>query len=211
MTAAARHHLFAGLLPGCFATLVLVSTPTLGQSAGDTKAFENKQYNFSVALSVDCRHEEGPGTLDAFCSPDMEHDGSRAVSTRLSALSLQISAETVASDAGKTPSALAQQYTEAMFKAELPEAVCGESDSTRAMVQNVNPSNDETSVVYTADVVCAGVRFLQLRQRTASVRYVIAPTGRYRLIARAASEEFEKQKARIEAFFASFAVTPATR
>jgi hypothetical protein len=211
MTGGARHHLFASLLAGCCALVVLIAAPAFGQSSDDARRIDNTQYNFSVMLSAECRYEEGPGTLDATCSPDIEQGDSRAPAGRLSVLSLQISAETVPGDAGKTPTDLAQQYTEAMFRAELPEAVCGESDSARAKVQDVKATPDETRLVYTADVICSGVRFLQVPQRTAIVRHIIAPTGRYRLVARSTSEDLEKQKAKVEAFFSSFAITPPAK
>jgi len=210
MTGTGQRNPSVGPLAACCAIIALIVAPAPGH-ASDTTAVENPQYGFVVALPSDCRHEEGPGTVDAVCSPDGEPRDPRVASRTLNALVLQVSAETSAADAGKTPSELAQQFTEAMFQAELPEAVCGESDTTRAKVQNVKATPDETRVVYSADVVCAGVRFLQVPQRTASVRYVIAPTGRYRLVARSTSEEFEKHKAKIEAFFASFAVTPAAK
>jgi hypothetical protein len=39
------------------------------------------------------------------------------------------------------------------------------------------------------------------------VRHVIGPYAVYRLVARAPAEEFEKQRATIDAFFASFRLT----
>ena len=64
-------------------------------------------------------------------------------------------------------------------------------------------------LTYTADVTCAEVKFLQVGERRASVRYLIAPDARYRLVARAPTDDFAKQKQAIEAFFDSFRVLPA--
>jgi hypothetical protein len=41
------------------------------------------------------------------------------------------------------------------------------------------------------------------------VRYLIGPETRYRVVARAPIEDFEKHKQAIEAFFDSFRVLPA--
>jgi hypothetical protein len=65
--------------------------------------------------------------------------------------------------------------------------------------------------VYTAEVVCAEVKFLQIGERRALVRHVIAAGGRYRLVARALAEDFDRQRETIEAFFASFRVLPAAK
>jgi hypothetical protein len=65
--------------------------------------------------------------------------------------------------------------------------------------------------VYTADVACAEVKFLQIGARRASVRYLIAPDVRYRLLARAPSEAFESRKAVVDAFLASFRLLPPQR
>jgi hypothetical protein len=70
---------------------------------------------------------------------------------------------------------------------------------------------EESHVVYTAEVLCKEVRFLQIGERRALVRHVIAPGGRYRLVARALAEDFDKQRETIDAFFASFRVLPAGR
>jgi hypothetical protein len=67
---------------------------------------------------------------------------------------------------------------------------------------------EEARVVYTADVVCSEIKFLQIAERRASVRLLIVPGMRYRLVARAPREDFEAQKDAIEAFFASFSDQP---
>ena len=72
----------------------------------------------------------------------------------------------------------------------------------------VKQTLEDTRAAYTADVVCAEVRFLQIAERRASVRYLIGPEARYRVVARATIEDFEKHKQAIKAFFESFRVLP---
>ena len=154
--------------------------------------------------------EEGPGTIDAVCSADLDPERS-AVANSARALLLEVGAEAVADGAAKTVSELAQGYGEVSFKEELPESICGESDKARVKIDNVKQVLEDARVVYTADVVCAEVKFLQIGVRRASVRFLIAPDVRYRLVARAPSEDYESQKATIEAFFSSFRVLPTGR
>jgi len=180
------------------------------QAPAETKTFENGQFRFSVAVPAGCRHEEGPGTIDAVCSPDFDPERS-AVAANASALVLLVAAEAVAGDAGKTGSELQQRYGEAGLREELSEAICGESDKARVKISNVKEAVEATRVTYTADVVCAEVKFLQIGERRASVRHVITPDARYRLVARALAEDFDKQREAIDAFFASFQVLPATK
>jgi hypothetical protein len=180
------------------------------QAPAETKTFESSQFRFAVALPAGCRHDEGPGTIDAVCSPDFDPEQS-AIASNASALLLAVAAETVAADAGKTPGELQQRYGEAAFRDELPEAICGESDKARVKIGNVKEVVEESHVVYTADVVCAEVKFLQIGERRALVRYVIGPDVRYRLVARALAEDFEKQRESIDAFFAGFRVLPAVK
>jgi hypothetical protein len=190
--------------------IAIAAAPVVAQVPVATKIFENAQYRYAVALPEGCRHEEGPGTVDAVCSPDLDPERSAAASN-VRALVLEVGAEVVADDAGKTAGELAQRYGEATFRAELPETVCGESDGARAKIDNVKQLLEPTRVVYTANVVCAEVRFLQVGERRASVRFLIAPDARYRLVARAPAEDYEKQRGTIESFFASFRALPAGR
>jgi hypothetical protein len=119
-----------------------------------------------------------------------------------------VGAEPVADDAGKTPADLAQRYDEAQFKAELPEAVCGESDKARVKIDNAKQVLEAARVVYTADVACPEIKFLGLGERRAAVQFLITPGLRYRLMARAPKEGFEQRKEAIDAFFASFRILP---
>jgi hypothetical protein len=199
----------AGLIAAGTAALVIVpAVHVAAQASAATKTFANERYHYAVALPAGCRHEEGPGTVDAVCAADFDPERS-AQANSATALVMEVGAEIVAGDAGRTASELAQRYDEAAFRQEVPQAVCGESDASRARINNVKQTLEETRVAYTADVICAEVRFLQIAERRASVRYLIAPDARYRLVARAPIEEFEKQKPAIEAFFESFRMLPA--
>jgi hypothetical protein len=203
-----RSNVSAALMAVCAAGLgaILGNVPAASQTAGEMKTFENAQYKFSVALPAGCHHNEGPGTVDAICSDDLDPERS-ATASKLNALVLQVSAETLTGDASRGPGELAQDYPEAAFKAELPEAVCGEAIAERAKVENVKSALEAQQVVYTADIGCAEVRFLRVARRKATVRYLVGPAARYRLMARAAADDFERHKAVIDGFFASFNAT----
>jgi hypothetical protein len=188
--------------------LALLVAPSAGRAA--SKTLENGAYHFVVAVPEGCRHEEGPGTVDAICSADLDPEAS-ATASRARALVLQVSAEIVADDVGKTAHELAERFGAAAFQEELPAAVCDETEKGRARIANVKMATEENRIEYTADVVCAAVRFLQLGERRASVRYVIGAGGRYRLVARAPAEDFAGRKEVIAAFLASFRMLPAGR
>jgi hypothetical protein len=208
----------ASLAPGaaraCRGTLWLSSlalclAATLGQaqSTGETKAFESSQYRYSVTLPAGCRQDEGPGTLDVVCATDFDPDKS-AMASAAAALALEIAVEPMAEDAGKIGVELARRYDEAQFKAEVPESACGEADKTRVKIENVKQVVEEARVAYTADVICPEIKFLGLGERRATVQVFMTPGLRYRLMARAPSEEFEQHKEAVAAFFASFRIHP---
>lgn len=200
---------FAGAIAACaVAVFIAAATRTAAQASAATKTFANEQYRYTVALPAGCRLEEGPGTVDAVCAKDFDPELS-ALANSATALVMEVGAEIVADDAGRTASDLAQRYDEAAFRQEIPQAVCGESDTSRARISNLKQTLEDARVAYTADIICAEVRFLQIAERRASVRYLIGPEARYRLVARAPIEEFEKQKSAIDAFFESFRVLPA--
>jgi len=202
-----RAVLFGGVAVGTAALLITPTARTAAQASAATKTFANERYHYAVALPAGCRHEEGPGTVDAVCAGDFDPERS-AQANSATALVMEVGAESVTDDAGRTASDLAQRYDEATFREEVPQAVCGETDKSRARINNVKQTLEEARVAYTADIICAEVRFLQIAERRASVRYLIGPGARYRLVARAPIGDFEKHKQAIEAFFESFRVLP---
>ena len=189
------------------AAVTLALTLAQAQSTAETKAFESNEYRYSVTLPAGCRHEEGPGTLDAVCATDFDPDKS-AMASAAAALVLELGVEPVPEDAGKPATELARHYDEAQFKAEVPENVCGEADKTRVKVENVKQVVEDTRVAYTADVTCPEIKFLGLGERRAAVEMFVTPGLRYRLMARAPKEEFEQHKEAVAAFFASFRIHP---
>jgi hypothetical protein len=187
--------------------LYAAATLALAQSTAETKAFESSQYRYSVTLPAGCRHDEGPGTLDAICATDFDPDKS-AMASAASALVLEVGIEPVPQDAGKAATELARRYDEAQFKAEVPENVCGEADKTRVKIENAKQVVEEVRVAYTADVTCPEIKFLGLGERRATVQVFVTPGLRYRLMARAPKEEFEQHKEAVATFFASFRIHP---
>lgn len=200
---AARASLVAA---GALVAALAVGTAA-AQTPADTVAFESAQFRYSVTLPKACRHDEGPGTLDAICSPDLDQEKSSEANAA-AALMLEVSVESVPADAGAPPADLAQRYGETQFKEELAEAICGETDRAKVKVEDAKQLLEEARVVYTAAVTCPEIKFLGLGERRAGVRFVITPGMRYRLMARALKEDFEQRKEAVDAFFASFRVLP---
>jgi hypothetical protein len=197
-----------GSSAGGLALLAALAAGIAAAEAGqDTKIFEVAELRYSVELPNGCRHDEGPGTLDAICSPDLDPEKSAAASAAM-ALVLEVAVEPVPADAGAQPAELAQRYGEAQFKEELAEAICGESDRAKVKIDNPKQVLEAARVVYTAGVTCPEIKFLGLGERRAMVQFVIAPGLRYRLMARALTEDFEKRKEAVDAFFASFRILP---
>jgi hypothetical protein len=189
------------------ALLLALAIGSAAAAADDTKTFENAQFRYSVALPAGCRHDEGPGTLDAICAPDLNPESSAGVSAA-AALVLEVGVESVPSDAGAAPADLAQRYGETQFKEELAEAICGEADRAKVKVSDAKQVLEEARVVYTAGITCPEIKFLGLGERRAAVRFLITPGLRYRLMARALTEDFDKRKEAVDAFFASFRMLP---
>jgi hypothetical protein len=140
--------------------------PVLAGSAfANSKTFENAELGYSIALPVQCRHDQGPGTLEAVCAPDL--DPAKAVEIQAAgAILFEIDAEIAPGDA--------KPYTEADFRLELPEAVCGEGDSKKVRLENVAEQKDGERTTFTARVVCPELRFLGLAERHAETRTAIA-------------------------------------
>jgi hypothetical protein len=195
-----------GLASLGLAVATLWAAPLNAQTQGEAATFEGKAHRYTIALPAGCRHEEGPGTIDAICAPDFDPEKS-AVAKAAGALVLAVAAESLEGTGDTSVGTLLERYTEPGFKEELPEAICGEQDKARVKIENLSQSVEGASLVYTADVICAEIKFLQISARYARVRHVIGPDAVYRLVARAPVEEFEKQRATIDAFFASFRLT----
>ena len=191
------------------AGLALLAVLAAGSASGaaDTKPFESAQFRYGVALPAGCRADEGPGTLDAICSADLDPEKS-AQAAAANALVLEVGAEPVPADGGAATSDLAQRYGESQFKEELAETVCGETDRAKVKIDSAKQVLEEARVVYTAGVLCPEIKFLGLGERRAQVRFLITPGMRYRVMARALKDDFEKRRETVDAFFASFRVLP---
>jgi len=189
---------------------VFCALKAVAQAPVPTKAFDNPKFHYTVSLPAGCRHDVGPGTLDAICSPEFDAEKSATASAAASVV-LEVSTEAVANEEGKTPAELAQSYDEVHFKDELPEAICGEPDKARVKIDNVKQVLEDARVVYSANVVCSEIKFLGLGERQAAVQFLITPAVRYRLMARALKEDFEQNKPAIDAFMTSFQLTPANQ
>lgn len=188
LTVCAKLGLAGGLLAAATASSVLA----------DTRAYTSTELNYSVALPATCKVEEGPGTLEAVCSPDLDAGKSQAA-VAASALLLELDSERVPADA--------KAYDEADFRQELPEAVCGEANNIKVKIADVVRAVDGNRTTWTATVTCPEIKFLRLAERTAAVRYVIMPAFRYRLMARVPSADKAATQATRDAFLASFAIT----
>lgn len=171
----------------------LMLCPALAVAAG--KTFENAELKYRIELPDQCRHIEGPGTLEAVCAPDLDAKASADIPAA-SALLLEIDAEAVPSDA--------KAYTLAEFRDELPDAVCGESDAAKVTLSNVAENKADGTTTYSAAIACPAIGFLGLPERIAEARYVVTSGMRYRLMARVPSGDVAKAKPAMNAFFASF-------
>lgn len=186
----------------------LGGAPASAQAPAATRGFESAEFGYEVFLPAGCRHQQGPGTLDAICAPDLDEGRSRDTNAT-TALVFEVAAERSPGDAGKSSEALAQAYTQEIFRQELPEAVCGEADHARVKIDNAKRVLEAARVVYTADVLCPEIKFLALGERRAKVQFSITPGVRYRLMARALKEDFDKRGDTVDAFFTSFRAVPA--
>lgn len=164
------------------------------------KTFDNAELNYSVALPGQCRHEEGPGTLEAVCAPDLDLAKSLDVQAA-GAILLEVDAEVAPADA--------KPYTEADFRQELPESVCGEGDTKKVKLEAVEEKKDGDRVVFSARVVCPELRFLGLGERHAESRTIVAGSHRYRLMARYPKDDVDMAKPLANAFFQSFKIKSA--
>jgi hypothetical protein len=176
---------------------VMVGSATSGLA--NTKVFDNAELGYSIALPSQCRHEEGPGTLEAVCAPDLDLKKSMDVQAA-GAILLEIDAEIAPADA--------KPYAEAEFRQELPEAVCGEGDTAKVRLENVTEQKEGNRLTLTARVICPELRFLGLSERHAEARTVIAGKFRYRLMARYPKADADMAQPLAKAFFGSFKPAP---
>jgi hypothetical protein len=167
-----------------------------------TKRFEHAEMRYTIDLPAPCRHMAGAGTLEAVCATDLDPAASETVATA-GALLFEIDAE--AAPTGAAP------YTEAAFRTELPELVCGESDATKVGIADVTTGVEGPQVVHKARVICPPVRLLALPERQADVRVIVIEEFRYRLVARWPAEAATVAKPIAQAFFASFTSTAASK
>ena len=176
-------------------TVVLGCAP----AAATTKTFEIPEPAFSIALPAPCRHEMGPGTLEAVCASDLDVEKSKEVQAAGSIL-LEVDFEVAPPDA--------KPYSEAEFRQELPESVCGEGDTKKVRLEGVAETKDGELTTFTARVVCPELKFLGLGERHAEARTVISAKSRYRLMARYPVEDVDMAKPLAKAFFDSFKPKP---
>ena len=103
---------------------------------------------------------------------------------------------TVPTTPARRPPTWRSATTRRSFKEELPEAVCGEADNgarqDRATARQV--VEDGASRVHGRRRLSRRSSSWQLGERRATVRFLITPGMRYRLMARAPTEDFEKQQ-----------------
>lgn len=185
------------------AAAAVAASPLAAQAPVPTKPYESASYRYVVNLPTGCRHDEGPGTIDAVCSADLDGDKSASASAAHS-LVLEVTAERLAQPDAPQPAAT---YQESDFIAELPESVCGTQDRTRVKISQVEQVSEVGKVTFSALVTCPEMKFMGLSERQASVRYVFTPAVRYRLFARAPQEQYDRSRPIIDAFLASFRPT----
>jgi hypothetical protein len=183
----------------CRATAAVLALGGLAcePAAAKPRTIENAELRYTVTVPGECRTEEGPGTLEAICSPDFDEAKSAEMSAA-GALLLEVDAEAVPADA--------KPYGEAEFRQEVPEAVCGESDTIKVKLTDVKATKDDGTTTFSASITCPEIRFLGLGERQALVRYVIQPGFRYRLMSRVPTADVSKVKSATDSFFASFKI-----
>ena len=159
------------------------------------RLIDNVDLKYTVSVPAECRVEEGPGTLEAICAADFD-EAKSAELPAAAALLLEIDAERVPADA--------KPYGETEFRREVPETVCGDGDNLKVKLANLKIAKDGDASIFTTSVTCPEIKFLGLAERTAEVRYVIAPAFRYRLMARALSSDWPAVKPATESFLQSF-------
>ena len=183
------------------ATLVAVAAPAVA-AQGKPRVIENAELRYTVTVPSECRVEEGPGTFEAICAPDFDEATSVEMAAA-TALLLEVDAEPVPADA--------KAYGEAEFRQEVPEAVCGESDTAKVKLGDVTVTKDGAATILSAVVACPEIKFLGLAERRGQVRYVMQPGYRHRLMARSLVADGDRVKSAVDAFLASFKSTAETK
>jgi hypothetical protein len=178
-------------------SIMALVTGSAAASGPDVRV-EVPELKFAVALPAACRHLTGPGTVEAVCAPDLDPSRRGDVQTA-AAILLEVEAEEAPVDA--------PAYSETAFRQELPETVCGESDPARVTLSDVASVSDGARRIWSARVVCAPVPFLQLGERQAQARTIVAGPFRYRLTARWPTADADAARAVAERFLRSFETT----
>jgi hypothetical protein len=184
------------------ATTALLGVALSEPATAKPRTIINAELKYAITVPGECRTEEGPGTLEAICAPDFDEAKSAEMSAA-GALLLEIDAEAVPADA--------KPYGEVEFKQEVPEAVCGESDTAKVKLADIKTAKDGNATIWTASVTCPEIKFLGLGERQAIVRYVMEAGFRYRLMARALTSDAGKVKAASDSFLSSFKSTAAAK
>ena len=102
----------------------------------------------------------------------------------------------------------AKPYTDADFRQEIPEAVCGGEDAGRVVIGSVGREAKEGAEILTAEITLSTDQVSRPCPRKASVRYVFMRAVRYRLMMRAPEDTLDKLRPIGTAFFASFKPSP---
>jgi hypothetical protein len=179
------------------AALFIVFTPV--PSSAKPLTITNATLGYSVVVPSECRTEEGPGTLEAICAPDMDEAKSADLPVA-TALLLEVDAEPVTSIAEAT-------YGDTEFRRDVPVAVCGDGDSFKVKISDLKTTREGGTAVLSATITCPEIKFLGLAERQGQVRSVITPKFRYRLLARSLLSDAAAVKPAIDSFFQSFKPT----
>ena len=124
---------FPGVLAACCLSATL-------PAAARPRAIDNAELKYSVVVPSECRTEEGPGTLEAICAPDFD-EAKSAEMPAATALLLEVDAEAAPAEA--------KAYELDEFRREVPEAVCGESETTKVKLIDVKEAKEGAVSTFT--------------------------------------------------------------
>lgn len=180
----------------CAATAAVLISGAAG--AVHARDLSRPDLKFTVSIPDDCLLEETTGTIEAVCSPD--RDAAKTVDLpKARAFFLEVDAEHVPPDA--------KPYSVPDFRADVPEAVCGSGEPADVKIENVSESAAGSARQFAATIVCPPIAFLGLEERRASVRYLMGPKLRYRLMYRTPTATVDRNAAAGKAFLDSFRST----